>query len=252
MDGAGYVEPSNPNARLEGEVRGTDEGGARIIRQVVQDPVALAELRLVVQALAGAARDATVEAVRAEVERLAGLTSTETTLAALLAAIQGQPDPEVGLAKEATLASLLAATLARPDPETGLAKDATLLDVLAAAQAGSREATLLAVFEEVARLVKRDETQAVRDVFQFAQYLPDQVSTGTVLRFQFTPAVELVWVRSRGGLARATIGDGGLEPTPDLGIFVEADEPAPITMVTDVVNVWASAGATVSVWGYHG
>lgn len=79
--------------------------------------------------------------------------------------------------------------------------------------------------------------------------LADQSGADGVLTFTFASPVELVWVRSVGGVSRADPGGG--TPSAVAGVYCADDEPAPITIKTSAVKVYAPAGADVSVWGYR-
>lgn len=115
-----------------------------------------------------------------------------------------------------------------------------------AATAGETLAALLAELETKAGRLDRQPT---RDDFTDGEALDDQIGSGGVLTFTFTSPVNLVWVRSVGGVARCDPFGGA--PSATRGVYCADDEPAPITVNAESVAVFAPAGATVSVWGFR-
>lgn len=93
------------------------------------------------------------------------------------------------------------------------------------------------------------EMQRTGDYMNGADYLTDQAGAGGVLTFTFGTAVQLVYVRSVGGVARVTTGSA--TPSATTGAYVGADESFPFPSNVTQVKVFASAGTTVSVWGYR-
>lgn len=90
--------------------------------------------------------------------------------------------------------------------------------------------------------------QVVADTFNSGETLADQAGAGAVLTFTFTSPMDLVWVRSVGGISRADPFGG--TPTATQGIYCADGEPQPLTITATVVKVFAPIGATVSVWGF--
>ncbi len=87
----------------------------------------------------------------------------------------------------------------------------------------------------------------VADAATEMEALADQNGAGAVLTFTFASAIQLAWVRSVGGVARAVVGTQS--PTASLGAYCADDEPTPLTVEGTTVKVFAPVGATVSVWG---
>lgn len=90
---------------------------------------------------------------------------------------------------------------------------------------------------------------SAQDAFSAGEVLLDQAGADGVLTFSFTQPVDLIWVRSVGGVSRADPFGG--TPTASIGVYCADDEPAPLTVSTDALKVYAPSGATVSVWGYR-
>lgn len=90
---------------------------------------------------------------------------------------------------------------------------------------------------------------AVKDQLDGFEALDDQTGNGTVRTFTFGSDVELVWVRVVGGIGRAA--PAGPDPSASKGVYCAADEPTPITCVTDELRVFAPNGTTISVWGFR-
>lgn len=88
-----------------------------------------------------------------------------------------------------------------------------------------------------------------KDTMIAGEALADQNGAAGVLTFVFSSAVQLVWVRSKGGISRAD-PFGGI-PAINTGIPCADDEPTPISVQTASVKVWAPAGSVVSVWGFR-
>lgn len=92
--------------------------------------------------------------------------------------------------------------------------------------------------------------QPVMDVFDFQQDVADQVGAGGVLTFTLPEACEVIWVLSRGAVARARIGSDAAGLSATRGAYCDDGVPTPLTARGTVVKVWAPAEATVSVWGF--
>lgn len=90
----------------------------------------------------------------------------------------------------------------------------------------------------------------VKDRYLEGEVLPDQVGTGGVLTFTFSEPVDLIWCRVDGGGAGRADPFGGI-PTADRGIYVEPEVPAPLTVTTTTVRVFAPTGTVVRVHGYR-
>ncbi len=90
--------------------------------------------------------------------------------------------------------------------------------------------------------------QVVAEVFNSGATLPDQSGAGGVLTFTFASAMDLIWIRSVGGVSRADPFGG--TPTSTQGVYCADSEPQPITVTATTIKVYAPSGATVSVWGY--
>lgn len=89
----------------------------------------------------------------------------------------------------------------------------------------------------------------VADVFTDGEALVDEEGTGGVLIFTFSSPMDLIWVRSIGGAARADPFGGN--PDAQTGIYCADDEPTPLTIRTTVVKVYAEPSVVVSVWGFR-
>lgn len=88
----------------------------------------------------------------------------------------------------------------------------------------------------------------VQDEFTADEPLPDQPGADDVLTFTFAADVSLIWVRSIGGVSRASVS---ATPTPVLGTYCADGEPVPITVRASSIKVYAPTGVTVSVVGYR-
>lgn len=166
------------------------------------------------------------------------------TLSALRDAITG-----VGSAAK-TLGDVVAAIQATQTVQGTVGLDTATLAALETINVGNFPATQpVSIAQEVE--VKNDTGSLLRssDAFLGGEVLADQSGAGSVLTFTFTTPVQLVWVRSKGGISRADPFGG--TPAASTGIPCADDEPSPITVQTSTVKVFAPSGATVSVWGYR-
>lgn len=96
-------------------------------------------------------------------------------------------------------------------------------------------------------------TQNVRDLYASGEILTDQTAAGAALTFTFSSAVQLLYVQIKTSLGT---GSGradpfGGTPTASLGIPCDDGVPQAIPVQATSVKVFATAGATVSVWGYR-
>lgn len=146
---------------------------------------------------------------------------------------------------------------------SALAKDQTLADGLAAVAAALAAQLTAAQLQQLTLKVAEQSplaqpvTRAQLDAaavrtgpgFEPDPLLQDdQPGADDVLDFDFPKPVQLVWVRSRGGVARA--GTAAALPTASRGIYCGDDEPTPITVNSASIRVFAPAGSTVSCWAH--
>lgn len=89
----------------------------------------------------------------------------------------------------------------------------------------------------------------VGDRFSAGQVLADQAGAGAALTFTFSAPVDLIWVRSDGGISRADPFGG--TPTASLGIQCDDGIPVPITVTATTIKIYAPNSATVKVYGYR-
>jgi hypothetical protein len=96
-------------------------------------------------------------------------------------------------------------------------------------------------------------TQVVRDSYASGEILADQTAGGTALTFNFAAPVQLIYVQVKTALGT---GSGradpfGGTPTASSGIPCDDGVPQAIPVQSSSVKVFATTGATVSVWGYR-
>lgn len=92
------------------------------------------------------------------------------------------------------------------------------------------------------------EMQRTADYYNASEYLADQSGNGTVLDFTFTSAVQVIYVRAIGGIARVGVG---ATPSASAGAYVGADETFAIPRNASSIKVYAPTGTNVAVWGYR-
>lgn len=94
----------------------------------------------------------------------------------------------------------------------------------------------------------------VRDEFASGEILPDQISTGGVLEFNFTFAVQTLWVYAvltdnLDAVGEVRVDPFGGTPAINLGIPVSYGAGFPISVITSSVRVSAPSGVRVTIYG---
>lgn len=93
----------------------------------------------------------------------------------------------------------------------------------------------------------------VRDDYSGGQILADQTAGASALTFTFSSPVNLIYVQIKTGLGT---GSGRVNPlggvaTASSGIPCDDGVPMAIPVTSSSVSVFATTGATVSVWGFR-
>lgn len=106
---------------------------------------------------------------------------------------------------------------------------------------------------DIRNLNPAQDTVAARDIYTGGQTLADQTAAGAALTFSFSDPVQLVYI-----FFKTTLGTGagradpfGGTATASQGIPVDDGVPLAIPVQTSAVSVFATLGATVSVWGFR-
>lgn len=90
-----------------------------------------------------------------------------------------------------------------------------------------------------------DPKASQRDTYYSDDAVNDLAGADAVETVNFSRVVDLIWIRSIGGVSRAGVT---FTPTATKGAYCADDEPTPITIRTDTIDIYIPSGATVSVW----
>ncbi len=90
------------------------------------------------------------------------------------------------------------------------------------------------------------------DDFSKAEFLADQISAGAVLTFTFTQPQQQIWVELSSATATNTARarTDGVNPSATVGALLRVGAPLPMLDTSMEVRVLATAGDTVTVYGY--
>lgn len=98
--------------------------------------------------------------------------------------------------------------------------------------------------------------QRTADDYSVVEYLDDQSSTGTVLTFTFSAAVQKAWVMLIAANAEdfttARVRVDGTAPTATRGSLIYAGQNTPFDVPNGTeVKVLVTSGKTISIYGYR-
>lgn len=90
-----------------------------------------------------------------------------------------------------------------------------------------------------------DPKASQRDTYYSDDAVDDITGANAVETVTFSKVVDLIWIRSIGGISRAGVN---FTPTSIKGAYCADDEPTPITIRTNTIEIYIPSGAIVSVW----